>query len=125
MKNILAGVLVLVLSGSVFAEPCTHDYKKIVAAVQQMGFVVTSTTGGRHNKGSKHYIGRAVDVSVRNQTDLSIEMLMQTMTDIGYVVLDERKRPKGQRVWGGPHIHIHAPFCEVKEDRFNVFDTFR
>lgn len=113
MKQFISIVLVLVLSVSVFAEPCTHNYKHLTTIAEQLGFVVTSTTKGRHNANSKHYSGKAIDVSVRNQSSLMVDMLMQIMTDMGYVVLDERTRPDGQRFWSGPHIHIHSPYCTI------------
>ena len=42
---------------------------------------------------------------------------MILISDMGYVVLDERVRPLGQRVWGGPHIHINAPTCELEQKK--------
>lgn len=122
MKNILTVVLVLVLSGSVFAEPCTHNYKKIADMADELGFTVTSTTGGRHNPNSKHYMGKAIDVSVKGKSDLVVDLFMQIMADLGYVVLDERVRPAGQKVWTGPHIHVHSPMCEIKEEIPYVFN---
>lgn len=112
MKTLTSMFLVLVLSVGVFAKPCLHDYRHIASVANDLGFLVTSTTGGRHNTGSKHYVGKAIDVRVYGHSNVTIDLFIQLMTDMGYVVLDERVRPRGQRIWGGPHIHIHAPFCE-------------
>lgn len=73
------------------------------------GFVVTSTNGGKHNKGSLHYLGRAIDVRTRGRSDADIAKLMEAAKAAGYRVVDERTRPKGQAVWGGPHLHIELP----------------
>ena len=73
-----------------------------------MGFTVTSSTGGKHNVGSKHYAGRAIDVRTRDKTPQQIAAIMQAARARGYRVLDERTRPKGQAVWGGPHLHIES-----------------
>ncbi len=43
---------------------------------QARGFVVTSTTGGKHNEGSAHYEGRAIDVRTNGKTDAEISAFM-------------------------------------------------
>lgn len=108
--------LLLILSLTAFALPgfgniCNASYKDIVKLVEAEGFVVTSTTGGRHNTNSKHYRGKAVDVSVRRKTDVDVETFIETMRKAGYLVRDERVRPLLQRVWGGPHLHISVQDC--------------
>lgn len=70
------------------------------------GYHVTSTTGGEHNPGSLHYQGRALDVSVRGKDPGEVKRFMAQAQAQGYVVRDERARPKGQAVWGGPHLHL-------------------
>lgn len=72
------------------------------------GFDVTSTTGGSHNEGSKHYQGKAVDVRTRNKSNDEISNFMAKAQQQGFKVLDERQRPKGQAVWSGPHLHLET-----------------
>jgi len=76
------------------------DYLKEIARRENLR--ITSTTGGRHNKGSKHALGQAIDFDHRGVNDSVIMRLRETY---GLKVLDERSRPKGQAVWGGPHFH--------------------
>jgi hypothetical protein len=72
----------------------------------QQGFDVTSTTGGQHNTGSKHYQGKAIDVRTRDKSPEEIAAFMAKAQQQGFRVLDERQRPAGQAVWGGPHLHL-------------------
>lgn len=113
MKNLIRLLLLLlVLSVPLRADVCTTYYTDVVNIVAPMGWVVTSTTGGKHNIGSKHPIGKAVDVSVRMKTVFDIMLLTEVMEAQGYIVRDERARPFGQAVWRGPHIHISIPYCK-------------
>ena len=66
---------------------------------------VTSTTGGRHHRGSKHYKGKAIDIDHRG---VNAKKLLKLAAAKGFRVLDERRRPRGQRVWSGPHFHIET-----------------
>lgn len=89
-------------------------YEVLSEFARQHGFTVTSTNKGRHNKGSAHYEGRAIDVRTHRDnkplyTDQEIRDFMRAARDQGYVILDERNRPKGQKVWSGPHLHIQTP----------------
>ncbi len=70
------------------------------------GFRVTSGSGGKHNAGSLHPLWRAIDVRTRDKTDAEIEAFMGAARKAGYRVIDERVRPPGQDVWGGPHVHV-------------------
>lgn len=73
---------------------------------RRAGFDITSTSGGMHNPGSAHYEGRAVDVRTKNKTPEQVSSFIQQALSQGYKVLDERHKPKNQRVWSGPHIHL-------------------
>lgn len=84
-------------------------YKEISKFSRDNGFHVTSTTGGTHNKGSAHYDQRAVDVSVKGKNDQEVSNFMKAAKEHGYKVRDERTHPAGQKVWGGPHIHLEVP----------------
>lgn len=78
----------------------------LINFARSRGFTVTSTTGGRHNPGSAHGRGRAIDVRTRDKTPQQVERFMREARAAGYRVLDERRRPPGQRVWSGPHLHL-------------------
>ena len=78
----------------------------LTGLAEQNGFDVTSTTGGKHNVGSKHYQGKAIDVRTSNKSQQEIAQLIAKAERLGYKVLDERQRPAGQAVWTGPHLHL-------------------
>ena len=81
-------------------------YKAMVRLAHKHGLQVTSTTGGKHNKGSLHARGRAIDVRTRGASSRSLNAFVRDAKKAGYQVMDERVRPRGQKVWSGPHIHI-------------------
>jgi peptidoglycan hydrolase-like protein with peptidoglycan-binding domain len=83
-----------------------RPYEAMARLAEQHGLTVTSTTGGRHNTRSKHYQGRAIDVRSRGVSQAQLDAFMADARAHGYTVRDERTRPAGQAVWGGPHIHI-------------------
>lgn len=76
---------------------------------KQNNFRVTSGfSSGGHNSGSMHYQGSpddpgAIDIDHRN---VDYNQLLAAAQAAGYNVHDERQRPKGQAVWGGPHYHL-------------------
>lgn len=82
------------------------DFKDLVKAAEDNDFQVTSTTGGAHNVGSKHYLGLAIDVRTIDKSGKQITDFVNLLRGEGLVVLDERAAPPRQRVWGGPHLHI-------------------
>ncbi len=82
------------------------DFNDLVALAEANGFHVTSTTGGGHNRGSKHFLGLAIDVRTKDKTGKQITDFMNVVRNEGLIVLDERTRPPRQKVWGGPHLHI-------------------
>jgi hypothetical protein len=81
-------------------------YKAMVRLAKKHGLTVTSTTGGRHNKGSLHGRGRAIDVRTRGVSSRKLQAFMREARQQGFQVMDERVRPRGQKVWSGPHIHL-------------------
>ena len=93
---------------------------QISRVAQERGATVTSTTGGRHNRGSRHYSGNAADIRTRDQAPEQVEALKQGFAAKGYRVLDERQRPRGQKVWSGPHLHVEeddlTPFRAVAQE---------
>jgi GGDEF domain-containing protein len=94
------------------AEPTTPTMavkpsgKSMKDLAKGSGFTITSTTGGKHNTGSLHYSGRAIDVRTRDKTPDQIDAFKRQMEGEGFRVRDERTRPQGQKVWGGPHLHV-------------------
>lgn len=93
------------------------DFNDLVKLAEDNGFHVTSTNGGSHNRGSKHFLGLAIDVRTRDKTAKQITDFINLVRNEGLVVLDERTRPPRQPVWGGPHLHI-----EIDSDRVSSFN---
>jgi hypothetical protein len=77
--------------------------------VYGQGFIVTSTTGGKHNAGSLHYLGRAVDVRTKDMSAEEIRDFIDEAQNAGIHVRDERDRPEGQQEWEGGHLHLSVP----------------
>lgn len=81
-----------------------------------LGLTPSSVMSGKHNTGSKHYHGKALDLGLntsfggdmkkmRQFKDYFLEQQRQgKYTNIR--LLDETVRPKGQKVWGGAHLHF-------------------
>jgi RHS repeat-associated protein len=83
------------------------DWPEMAFQAACMGFRVTdSLAQSGHNSGSWHYMGEAIDVSVKDKTDIRVNDFIDFMRSQGYVVKDERIKPPKQKVWTGPHIHI-------------------
>jgi hypothetical protein len=105
--------IILILAFGVAAnDVCTNSYVDIRNIVTSMGWTVTSEMGGGHNAHSRHYVGKAIDVRTRGKNEFDIAILFTVLQEEGYTVIDERVRPKGQRVWKGSHVHIQVPYCE-------------
>lgn len=96
----------------VVANPCETHFTELKGIARGMGFVVTSEMGGGHNGHSKHYRGKAIDVRSRGKSNFQIDMLQMIVERHGYLFRDERVRPRGQRRWSGPHIHLSVPDCK-------------
>ena len=84
-------------------------YDDVLSVIEPHGGRITSTNGGRHNVGSTHYSGGAVDVGMGRETPEQQETIKAQLLAAGYEVRDERSRPRGQAVWSGPHLHITRP----------------
>ena len=80
--------------------------EQLRAFALRWGLTITSETEGRHNPGSLHYQGRAIDVSARGLTDEAVRAIDRSAAAEGIRLRDERRRPPGQAVWGGPHLHL-------------------
>lgn len=79
---------------------------EIGALVSPFGGRITSTVGGQHNPGSKHYTGDAIDIGMAQETPEQQSQIIAALEGKGYRVRDERTRPQGQSVWSGPHLHV-------------------
>ena len=85
-----------------------------------MGFHVTARSSkSGHNARSRHYVGEAIDVRTAGKTNAEVEDFMSFMESQRYIVRDERKRPRGQAVWSGPHIHVETFDWEGLRDAFS------
>lgn len=82
------------------------DFTHLCQLAKEHKFHVTSTNGGSHNRNSKHYRGLAIDVRTRDKTNAEVEAFIAVCRSHGLRVLDERRRPNGQKVWSGAHLHI-------------------
>lgn len=85
------------------------DLEKLIAFAREHNLFVTSVCGcGKHNIGSKHYSGSAIDVRTRNKTEGQIAIVLTDAATEGIRAVDERKRRPGQDVWSGPHLHLEV-----------------
>lgn len=85
-------------AGSALKASGTLDYLK--QAAKDLGLTITSTTGGKHNPGSRHYTGEAIDIDHRNVTADKLAALRAR----GISVFDERQ--KTNPAWSGAHYHL-------------------
>ncbi len=87
----------------------SDDWRHLSDFANQHGFTVTGAneTSG-HNVGSKHYLGQAVDIRVRDKSSDEVEQMINLARNSGLKVVDERSHPKGQAVWSGPHLHLEV-----------------
>lgn len=85
-------------------------YASIGDIVKPFGGQIGSTTGGKHNIGSLHPGGNAVDIPLGDWRGISPEnqqaMIDRLQSQPGIRVRDERQRPPGQKEWSGPHLHV-------------------
>lgn len=90
-----------------------NNFKDIVALAEKENFTVTSTNSGKHNVGSKHYLGLAIDVRTRDKTAFKCDQFIKLCREKGLVVRDERRKPPGQKVWSGAHLHIEISGVKI------------
>jgi len=87
-------------------------YDAVGSYIKPFGGMVGSTDGGKHNVGSLHYDGRALDIpmgaSASADAIANADRMVADLRNRGFTVRDERTRPEGQAVWGGPHLHVEA-----------------
>jgi len=76
---------------------------ELSAFARERGFVVTSSTGGRH-LGWAHKAGRAIDVRTRDHSTSAVNDFMHDARGHGITVIDERRG--GNAAWSGSHLHL-------------------
>lgn len=94
--------------GRISHASTSGDYTQLVAFARKHGFTITAAKGGKHNPGSPHYEGRAIDVRTRDKTAQQINAFIRAAIDAGYGVVDERKDAPSGVVHSGPHIHLEV-----------------
>jgi hypothetical protein len=72
------------------------------------GLYVTSARDGHHNEESKHPLGEAADFRTIGMSEEFFQHLVRDALEHRLRVRDERKRPKNQKVWSGPHGHVET-----------------
>jgi hypothetical protein len=88
-------------------KPTTPHLDLLTNFAKENNLTVGSTTGGRHNTGSLHYSGNAIDIKGSGAfDDATVQRLSQAASSRGLKLRDERVKPPNQKVWGGPHVHI-------------------
>lgn len=113
------------LLSDLFDKPSQSRLPDLISFAKENKLTVGSTTGGRHNKGSRHYTGNAIDIKGSGAfDDATVQQLSRAASERGFLLRDERRRPKGQAVWGGPHIHIEYPRQREVQPQDPLTDLF-
>jgi hypothetical protein len=87
----------------VTAHGGAQTHRELSAFAREHGFVVTSSTGGRH-LGWAHRAGRAIDVRTRDHSSSEVNAFIRAARGAGITVIDERRG--GNSAWSGPHLHL-------------------
>jgi len=82
------------------------NWKDLRLFAEAEGFYVTAAMNGKHNVGSKHALGLAIDVRTRGKENAEIALFIRKCNALGVRVRDERIKPERQRVWSGAHLHL-------------------
>jgi hypothetical protein len=102
------------------AAPVSH-LPDLISFAQENNLRVGSTTGGTHNRNSRHYTGNAIDIRDSGAwSDEQVSSLTQQAAERGFLVRDERRRPPGQPVWGGPHVHLEYAGNAAQRDPYDA-----
>lgn len=114
-------------------EPAeTSNIIPVVTELRKMGLNPSSINTGQHNAGSKHYQNKAVDLGL-NTTFGGNPQKMEEFIQYYNKVLkpkypnlslhDERKHPKGQKVWSGNHLHLEVNQAAGVYNKYPVINT--
>ena len=100
----------------VYGKSSSLPIQSTVDKLKSMGLNPSSVEGGRHNTGSKHYSGNALDLGLNTSFGGDTNKMNQFYDFLnsdegkrqfpGIKVVDERNRPAGQQVWSGSHLHL-------------------
>ena len=85
------------------AQGGAQTWRELSRFAQSHGYVVTSSTGGRH-LGWAHHAGHAIDVRTRGHSSSDVSSFMRAARGHGITVIDERRG--GNSAWSGPHLHL-------------------
>lgn len=81
---------------------------RLLAYAERNQIFITAGRDGRHNPGSKHPLGQAIDFRSRGLTSAFIGHLQRDALAHGLHLIDERQRPAPGRVWSAPHFHVEV-----------------
>jgi hypothetical protein len=94
------------IAAAVAGAANSPELQRLINTIRARGFKITDVdTPGVHNRGSAHDKGRAVDFRTRDKSEADVRQMFDYLASLGYVVLDERRRPAGQAKWSGGHGH--------------------
>jgi hypothetical protein len=88
---------------------------KVVEDFKMMGLNPSSIDSGKHNVGSRHYEGKAVDLGLNTTFGGDINKMKQFKQWFetegknkypGLKLIDETTKPSGQKEWSGAHYHL-------------------
>jgi hypothetical protein len=82
--------------------------QRLLDFAERNGLKITSGREGKHNVHSKHYLGKAIDFRSRGLKEPYVAHLRRDAVQHSLTLRDERNRPPGQQVWGGPHFHLEV-----------------
>lgn len=87
----------------------------VVKKLKEMGLNPSSINTGKHNANSKHYHGKAVDLGLNTTFKGNVKKMNEFKNWFnnqgkssfpGVKLIDESRRPNGQKVWSGAHLHL-------------------
>lgn len=81
---------------------------RLLEFCRRNGLVVTAGRNGRHNVGSKHPKGEAIDFRTKGMAEEFWGHLERDARQHGLILRDERTRPPGQKMYSGPHGHVEV-----------------
>lgn len=84
------------------------DYMRLHIVAMALHMTVTSDISGKHNPGSAHYLGKAVDLRTWNQSPERISEVVSILRSTGIYVRNEIHHPEGQKEWRGAHLHVQS-----------------
>jgi len=98
-------------------RPMARPLTLALSYLEDLGIKPSSTNTGKHNVGSKHYSGKAFDLGLNTSFGGSLKKMHEFRDNFEklretnplfqrFRLHDETVRPRGQKVWGGAHLHL-------------------